>query len=92
MSKIALTVYDFSRSTVDVPHANNKLANSLQSFRKVASSVFGIHSLPTPATISVRDSTGTSYDIPLTFRDSLGTEYPIDNFVRDSSGTEYRIT
>jgi hypothetical protein len=46
---------------------------------------------PPPPTISVRDSAGTSYTVPLTIFDSSGTGFTVSNTVLSSGGTAYNV-
>jgi hypothetical protein len=46
---------------------------------------------PPAPTISVLDSAGTSYTVPLTVFDSSGTSYTVSNTVLSSGGTAYNV-
>lgn len=46
---------------------------------------------PPAPTISVRDSAGTSYTVPLTVLNSSGTGFTVSNTVLSSGGTAYNV-
>jgi len=51
----------------------------------------GVQPIPSPGTIDVLNSAGTSYTVPLIVPDSLGFEYVVTDTVLASNGTPYVV-